>query len=77
MHPIREQARQTVLEAVMNLGGISLEGDCRITADAASDVWEPILREIDRIQQDWWNGEVPMNVALSEIRQVVQEALGG
>lgn len=27
-----------------------------------------LLRRIERIQQEWWDGEVEMNVALSEIR---------
>lgn len=29
---------------------------------------ETLLSEIDRIQQEWWEGDVEMNVALSEIR---------
>lgn len=31
------------------------------------------LARIDKIQQEWWDGIVPMNVALSEIRVILGE----
>ncbi len=34
---------------------------------------EYVLSEIERIQQEWWEGSVPMNVALSEIRSVISQ----
>lgn len=68
MTTAREQAREAGKEAN--------SANPFTVADAASDVWEHLLRRIDLIQRQWFDGDVPMNVALSEIRQIVQEALG-
>ena len=38
-----------------------------------SDNAQEALAWIRRIQQEWWDGELEMNVALSEIREVFRE----
>lgn len=72
----REQAREAARWVRQRDGEMHNLQTKTDIADAVSDVWEPLLQRINKIQQDWFEGAVPMNVALSEIRQISQEALG-
>lgn len=50
MTTTREQAREAVMKAF--LPSIPKQIEAKIAADAASDVWEPLLREIHTALSD-------------------------
>lgn len=49
------------------MNGLLREGFSRRTGTVTD---RELLRRIERIQQEWWDGDVEMNVAMSEIRSL-------